>query len=214
MDHDDDTLRLLRAQDYRRERWRNGAGWTREVHAQPSADGDGWDWRLSIAEIDEDAPFSAFPGVDRELVLLEGNGLRLRFDDGEVVELHPPHERLRFAGERALRGELVDGPTRDFNLMWKRAAVDARLWHRPLVGSMVLFAEPGSTWALHVLAGQARVRAGDATIAAAQGDTLLLPGGADARRRYPLDGGGELLVICVTPAGAAQADASGMDSAG
>jgi environmental stress-induced protein Ves len=139
--------------------------------------------------------------VDRELVLLEGNGLRLRFDDGELVELHPPHERLRFSGERALRGELVDGPTRDFNLMWKREAVDARLWHRPLVGSMLLFAEPASTWALHVLAGQVRLQDGGATVDAAQGDTLLLPGGAASRRRYPLDGGGELLVIRLLPAG-------------
>ena len=203
MGHDDDAPRILRAGDYRRERWRNGAGWTREIHAQPSTRGDGWDWRMSIAEIDEDAPFSAFPGVDRELVLLEGNGLRLRFDDGEVVELLPPHDRLRFAGERALRGELVEGPTRDFNLMWKREAVDARLWHRPLVGSMVLFAEPGSAWALHVLAGQARVQHGDAWIAAAQGDTILLEARGGQRRRLPLDGGGELLVVRVTPAGTA-----------
>jgi environmental stress-induced protein Ves len=211
MERDDDAPCVLRADGYRRERWSNGAGWTREVHAHPSADGAGWDWRLSIAEIDGDAPFSAFPGVERELVLLEGNGLRLRFDDGELVELHPPHDRLRFAGERALRGELVDGPTRDFNLMWKRDAVDARLWHRPLVGSMVLFAEPGSTWALYVLAGQVRLQDGKATIAAAQGDTLLLAGGADARRRYPLDGGGELLVIRLLPAGMApdtEADAA------
>ena len=206
MERIDDGLRILRAADYRRERWRNGAGWTREVHAQPSAGGEGWDWRLSIAEIDEDAPFSAFAGVDRELVLLEGNGLRLRFDDGETVELQPPHDRLRFAGERALRGELVDGPTRDFNLMWKRESVDARLWHRPLVGSMLLFAEPGSAWAVYVLAGQARVQDGDGWLPAAQGDTILLRGGrigdGTSRRRLPLDGGGELLVVRMVPAGA------------
>lgn len=199
MERDDEAPRLLRAGDYRRERWRNGAGWTREVHAQASARGDGWDWRLSIAEIDADAPFSAFPGVNRELVLLEGNGLRLRFDDGERVELHPPHDRLRFAGERALRGELIDGPTRDFNLMWKREAVDAQLWHRPLVGSMLLFADPGSAWALYVLAGQARVQHGDAWLPAAQGDTILLDAGSASRRRLPVDGGGELLVVRVTP---------------
>ena len=101
--------RVIPANEYQRVRWKNGLGWTREIARFPDT-GD-LDWRLSIAEIDADAPFSAFPGVDRELVLLEGNGLRLRFDDGDVVELHPPHERLRFAGERALRGELVDGPT-------------------------------------------------------------------------------------------------------
>lgn len=197
----DDAPRLLRADRYRRERWRNGAGWTHEVHAQPSPGGEGWDWRLSIAEIDADAPFSAFPGVERELVLLEGNGLRLRFDDGGLVELRPPHERARFAGERPLRGELVDGPTRDFNLMWRRDAVQATLWHRPLVGSMVLFAEPRSHWALHVLAGEVRLE-GEAPMAAARGDTLLLPGGSGTRRRYPLDGGGEMLVVRIAPADA------------
>lgn len=191
--------RILRAGDYRRERWRNGAGWTRQVHAQAATvAGTDWDWRLSIAEIDADAPFSAFPGVDRELVLLQGNGLRLRFDDGELRELQPPHDRLRFAGERALVGELVDGPTVDFNLMWRRDAVDAQLWHRPLVGSMVVFAEPHETWALYLLAGQARFADDSGLDALAAGDTALLPGG-DARRRYLLDGGGELLVMRLAP---------------
>jgi environmental stress-induced protein Ves len=191
-----DCVRILRGQDYRRERWRNGAGWTRQVHAEPAADGSAeWDWRLSIAEIDADAPFSAFPGVDRVLVLLHGNGMRLRFDDGEVHELLPPHDRLRFAGERALVGELVDGPTRDFNLMWRRDAIDASLWHRPLVGSMLVFVDPGETWALHVLAGQARI---DGAESLAVGDSALLRAGG-ARRRFLLDGGGELLVMRLAP---------------
>src|SRR5690606_10863682 len=67
------SARILPAAAYRRGRWRNGAGWTRQIHAEPSADATHeWDWRLSIAEIESDAPFSSFPGVDRELVLLEG----------------------------------------------------------------------------------------------------------------------------------------------
>jgi len=199
-----DDVRILRGQDYRRERWRNGGGWTRQVHAEPAADGSAeWDWRLSIAEIDADAPFSAFPGVDRELVLLQGNGMRLRFDDGEVHELLPPHDRLRFAGERALVGELVDGPTRDFNLMWRRDAIDASLWHRPLVGSMLVFVDPGETWALHVLAGRARIDGVADAESLAVGDSALLRAG-EARRRYLLDGGGELLVMRLAPRANAQ----------
>src|SRR3546814_344304 len=191
----DPGSRILRAGDYRRESWRNGAGWTRQVHAEPSVDGIAdWDWRLSIAEIDADAPFSAFPGVERELVLLEGNGMRLRFDDGEVHELMPPHDRLRFSGERSPVGELIDGPTRDFNLMWRRDAVDAQLWHRPLVGTMLVFVDPGETWALHVLAGQARIDGMHDALPMATGDTALLTAG-DARQRHMLDGGGELLVM-------------------
>lgn len=185
--------RVIPANEYRRERWRNGLGWTREIHAQRAAPGADWDWRLSIAEIERDAPFSAFPGVDRELVLLHGNGLRLRFDDGECQQLEPPHGRFRFAGERSLVGELVDGPTHDFNLMWRRDAVAAELFYRPLVGPMVFFAEPGTTWALHLLAGSARFDDAAGPGGMQAGDTALLA--APERTRYLVDGGGELLVI-------------------
>ena len=196
--------RVIPANEYRRERWRNGLGWTREIHAAVNpatanpAVGDAWTWRLSIAEIERDAPFSSFPGVGRELVLLSGNGLRLRFDDGESVVLEPPHGRLRFDGERAVTGELVDGPTQDFNLMWRRDAIDAQLWHRPLVGPMVIFAEPGTTWAVHLLAGQARFADDSGLPGLNAGDTALLTAG-DQRLRHVLDGGGEVLLIRLQP---------------
>ena len=185
--------RVIPANEYRRERWRNGLGWTREIHARCAAPNAGWDWRLSIAEIERDAPFSAFPGIDRELVLLRGNGLRLRFDDGEARLLEPPFGRMRFAGERALVGQLVDGPTHDFNLMWRRDAIIAELLHRPLVGPMVFFAEPGTTWALHLLAGEARFDAASGLGRMQAEDTALLE--EPERTRFLVDGGGELLVI-------------------
>ena len=188
---------VIPASEYRRERWKNGLGWTREIVRFP-ASGE-WHWRLSIAEIEQDAAFSAFPGVDRELVLLSGNGLRLRFADGRVRELLPPHASARFAGEDTVTGELVDGRTTDFNLMWRRDRVDARLWHRPLVGAMVIFVDPGDAWAVHLIAGQARF--GDRADARClqAGDTALLrsPGG---RARAVLDGGGEALLVRIAAA--------------
>jgi hypothetical protein len=190
-------LRLLPAHDYRRERWRNGLGWTREILRWPEGAED-WDWRLSIAEIEQDGPFSAFPGVERELVLLRGHGVRLRFDDGEIREALPPHGRVRFAGERAVQGELIDGPTHDFNLMWRRDQVEADLWHRPLVGSMVLFVEPGEHWAVHVLAGHAQCSGDDGRERLVAADSLLLSANAQ-RRRFAIDGGGELLLIRLRP---------------
>lgn len=186
---------VIPANEYRRERWRNGSGWTREIHAHfPAGSRTEWAWRLSIAEIEQDAPFSVFPGIERELVLLSGNGLRLRFDDGEVRELHRPHDRLRFAGERAVTGELLDGPTQDFNLMWWRDAIHAQLWHRPLVGPMVVFAEPGTVWAIQLLAGHARFADDSGLPDLAAADTALLQ--ADGSRlRHVLDGAGEALLI-------------------
>lgn len=196
--------RVIPSNEYRRERWKNGAGWTREIVAvcpcefagKPRCTGScaGFVYRLSIAEIERDTPFSRFDGIERELVLLSGNGLRLRFDDGELHTLLPPHARLRFDGERALSGELVDGPTHDFNLMWRRDTVDAQLWHRPLVGPMVVFVAPGATWVLHLLAGDARFADDGGLPPLAAGDTALLCTDAQ-RRRYLIDGAGELLVI-------------------
>ncbi len=195
------SLQLIPAHEYRRERWRNGFGWTREILRLPDSTtdtGDAWDWRMSIAEIEQDGPFSIFPGVERELILLHGNGLRLRFDDDAVHAIEPPHGRLRFAGERIAFGELIDGPTHDFNLMWRRDRIDAELWHRPLVGLMVLFVEPGEQWAVHVLSGHAQASDSVDRATAAMGDTFLFSA-TTTRARFALDGGGEVLVIRLRP---------------
>jgi len=198
--------RLIPSNEYRRERWRNGLGWTREIYAHPATirpeqasaeagTGQEWDWRLSIAEIDDDAAFSLFHGVDRELVLLSGNGLRLSFVDGECVALEPPHGRLRFSGDRAVTAELVDGRTVDFNLMWRPDRIEAELLHRPLVGQMVFFVEQTINWVIYLIAGQASFDRESGLPPMSAGDTALLsaPSGA----RYLLSGGGELLAIRV-----------------
>ena len=102
-------IQLIPANEYRRTRWKNGLGWTREITRYPE-DADTWSWRLSIAEVDKDGPFSSFENIDRELILLSGEGMRLHFADGETKDLHPPHQRHRFAGERELHAELLNGP--------------------------------------------------------------------------------------------------------
>ncbi|GGK11629.1 HutD/Ves family protein [Luteimonas terricola] len=190
--------RHLPANEYRRLRWRNGLGWTREIHAASLAGGDGWDWRLSIAEIEADGPYSAFPGVEREQVLLSGEGLALDFGDGHERMLAPPHGRQRFGGDAAVQARLPAGRVEVFNLMWQPGRVAPRLWHRPLVDSMLLFVDPGSSWAVHVMAGQATVGGDHAMPLLEMGDSALLAAG-DARLRYVIEGAGELLLVRVEP---------------
>jgi len=198
---------ILPSHDYHRERWRNGAGWTREIVRLRGAAGNGWipyadddtgdDWdvRLSIAEIDTDCAFSAFPGIERELVLLHGDGIELTFADGRVVVVDPPHGRIRFAGADAPNCHLSYGPTHDFNLMWRAQRVQAQLLHRPLVGAMVFFAGAGVAWAVHLVSGRAHFK-DRADLAPLQaGDSALLGAGDAQRLRVILDGGGELLLV-------------------
>ena len=98
---------VIPANEYRRERWSNGLGWTREIAKSPIA-GD-WRWRLSIAEIEQASVYSRFPGIERVHVLLEGNGLQLKFAFGEQVDLAPPHGITRFDGDHEVTGTPIDG---------------------------------------------------------------------------------------------------------
>ena len=186
-------IQLIPANEYQRTRWKNGLGWTREITRHP-AQSDQWDWRLSIAEVDKDGPFSAFENVDRELVLLSGEGMNLKFADGESVTLPPPHDSLRFAGERELTAELISGPTQDFNVMWQRDRYHALVLHRPLVGPMVFFSEKNVTWAIYMLSGMAQFKDQAVPMHLQQGDSaLLLPD--EAGNRIIIDGGGEVLLV-------------------
>lgn len=199
-------LRGIPAQEYRRARWRNGLGWTREILQWPES-GD-WDWRASVAEIDADAAFSAFPGVERSLVLLQGEGLRLHVEDQAAAStVEPPHGRCDFPGDRAVRAALHAGPVHVFNLMWRRGRIQAELWRRPLVGSMVLFAAPDEQWLVHVLAGHAAVGDGERVLHLGAADSALIAPCA-ARRRSMIEGGGDLLLARMRPMQGAEAQAS------
>lgn len=116
--------------------------------------------------------------------------LRHAHDFGEL-HLRQAHG-LAALGD-ALAGAPLGGPTSDFNLMWRRERIDAQLWHRPLVGPMVLFVEPASVWVVHMAAGQARFADGSGLPDLQMGDTAILSGG-DARGRFAMDGGGDVLL--------------------
>ena len=193
--------RHLPANEYRRLRWRNGLGWTREIHAGSLSAREGWDWRLSIAEIEADGPYSAFPGVEREQVLLSGNGLALDFGDGHERVLAPPHGRLRFRGDETVEARLRGSRVEVFNLMWQPGRVTPRLWHRPLVGSMLLFVDPGAAWAVHLISGRATVLDDGPAFALDMGDSALLAA-TERRQRYVLEGTGEVLLVHLRPSAA------------
>lgn len=124
--------------------WKNGGGVTHELLRE--ARGEGFALRLSIAEVASDGPFSAFPGIDRAITVIEGAGMRLVRADGLAVTLRPgvPYS---FHGEDAYVGALHDGPVHDFNVL-----VD-----RGVYAAAVAPAGPGrvcATWFLALGAGK------------------------------------------------------------
>jgi hypothetical protein len=112
------VLRILRNSDYPSRPWKNGGGTTRDILVSPpGAALDEFDWRLSLAQVDRDGPFSRFDNVDRTLVLLSG-----------AMTLHEPDRRIElvrgepveFPGERAIEATLNGVATLDFNVMTRR----------------------------------------------------------------------------------------------
>ena len=94
--------------------WRNGGGTTRELLCWPDA--TSWSARVSLADVASDGPFSAYPGISRWFAVIEGAGVMLRF--GRVTHwLEMEEEPFRFDGAAAPACQLIDGPTRDLNLM-------------------------------------------------------------------------------------------------
>jgi environmental stress-induced protein Ves len=118
-------VQLLAQPDFVRQRWRNGGGFTTELSRHPAADPPAW--RVSVAEIARPGPFSAFPGCERTMLLLEGDGLELRFDAGppqRITRLDVPHA---FAGERKTDCRLLGGPVRVLNVITDRERIAARV---------------------------------------------------------------------------------------
>jgi len=197
-------LDLIPSARQRRMPWKNGLGWTTEVLVHPPGtglDGAPFDWRASIAEIDSDCDFSAFPGYDRHLMLLHGDGIELTAPGFDTATLRERGRVTRFAGEVAPHCRVIGGPSRDFNLMTRTHACAGQLMLRPLTGSMVLFAERDVSWLLHALSGQARCTHADADVLVEQGAALHIqfdPGDG----RLLIRGGGELVLARIEPAAA------------
>jgi len=125
------TQTLVRTIDVAPQTWRNGGGATRELLAWPGA--ADWRVRVSVADIEADGPFSTFPGVQRWFAVLKGPGVLLDIAGRPhlLTRNDPP---LCFDGAAATECRLIDGPTRDLNLMLRDAT------------GLMQIADDGQTW--------------------------------------------------------------------
>jgi uncharacterized protein len=115
-------MEIIRFADAKPQPWRNGAGITREIARQASADG-GWDWRLSIADVVKAGDFSTFEGTQRLLTVVEGDLLLLNVNGSEhAVEKYRP---FRFGGEATTLAKLPTGNVRNLNVITRSGVFKA-----------------------------------------------------------------------------------------
>lgn len=147
------------------EPWRNGGGTTQTLLAWPAADSSGspadWALRISVARIERDGPFSAYPGIARHFAVLAGAGVELAWE-GRVAQLDARSEPVAFDGAEAPACRLVHGATDDLNLMARadagrsqmqrampgRAWRPTALWRGLYTHEAALLEVDGSEWPL------------------------------------------------------------------
>lgn len=119
------TVRILRAADRAPAPWKNGGGTVREIATGPEGAGtDAFDWRVSLADVTADGPFSALPGVERVLTVVEGAGMDLVVGGEHHIVDEPlwPHG---FPGDLPTEGFLLVSPVVNLNVMYRRARTRA-----------------------------------------------------------------------------------------
>ena len=117
--------------------WKNGGGSTVELAISPADAGlEDFAWRISTAQVAVDGAFSSFPGIDRSLAVLAGNGVCLQRADGQRETLLSGGAIAVFGGEEAIRA-VTRGPSSARGI--RRIVLDA---HRATSAKEVLLPSP------------------------------------------------------------------------
>ncbi|MEX3313595.1 HutD family protein [Sulfitobacter sp. PS-8MA] len=127
-------------------RWKNGGGVVHEIIRDNV--NDPWQWRISLADVTSDGPFSLFEGMTRILTVVDGNGLNLLTPECELAARR--FQPVEFAGDIPVESRMVSGGVRNLNVIYSPAKMIASVV--VLAGPKVIPAGPGQT-GLFCLAG-------------------------------------------------------------
>ena len=144
--------------------WANGRGTSYEIASDRNEAGE-WTWRLAMAPVNEDGPFSRIECVNRSLAVVDGAGMLLSVDRKRLQCL--PMQVVRFRGDAITEATLTDGPIMDINLMVRRKEAD---------GAMAMISEAGLLNGASIvvaIGGSAQVKSADSIIDLECHDSML-----------------------------------------
>ncbi len=192
--------RHLKTADYRAMRWANGLGVTTELARVPQ-EGERYRWRISIATVDSDGPFSAFPGYDRVITMLKGDGMELSFGEHHApVRIARPLEPFSFSGDWKTDCRLLGGVVTDFNVISDRSAGRSDVTILRSAGIARYCPLRGGAQLLYVAEGTIICRIDDREMVVASGESLLRHRGDAELSAEVGPGGGGVVVDLELPA--------------
>ena len=187
-------MQVLRAQDYKRSPWKNGGGETREIAVFPEGAGMAdFDWRLSMALVASDGPFSTFPGIERTLTILSGGPMELTIDSQPAARLGADTKPLSFPADIPVFARLLGPSVTDLNVMTRTGVFTHRVDVIALAG-IVHSLPAGAIRAVLCMEGSVDIRAGQVTDRLGHQDCCLL---AAHEGKAHLEGSGKAAVITI-----------------
>lgn len=165
------TIELISPNQWQCQRWQNGGGITHQIARQD--DERGMRWRLSIAEVDTDGPFSQLENIERIILLLDGAGFCLSGAGDMPQVLDQPLQAFHFAADSAIDCKLINGPVRDFNIMSRRGELSASLTVLSLVGKPETLKLSAHTF-IYVVTGESQLSVNDRNYLLKAQQTLCL----------------------------------------
>jgi environmental stress-induced protein Ves len=188
-------MQILRAASYRRMPWKNGGGETIEMMVSPpEASLDTFDWRISMARVAVDGPFSMFPGIDRTLGVIDGAGLVLIRTGQAEVRIGRETPPFSFAGDADVECRLLDGPIEDLNVMTRRGRWQNRVTRHRL-GSSIPITWTGDLGIAVCVNEPVTLRLRDQTVTLQRRDAAVLNGMESAFTATAEGNGTELFMI-------------------
>jgi environmental stress-induced protein Ves len=155
--------------------WKNGGGVTTEIAIFPAGAGlEDFEWRLSMATVASDGPFSLFAGVDRTLAVLEGEGIVLSVEGRPEESIKRGSSPVSFAADRPTSARLIAGPVTDLNAMTRRGVWTHRM--EMLRGSAVI-ADGGEPTIVLCSSGSAAISVGGKSVTLSRHDAAIVDAG-------------------------------------
>ncbi len=191
-------MKIVRASECRTTAWKNGGGSTTEIAvAPPGASLDDFDWRVSMARVACDGPFSEFAGIDRTLAIVKGGGLTLAIGDAVPVMLDGNSEPIRFPGDTPTSARLLAGEIIDLNVMTRRGRFEHGLQRIRAPGR---YDFEGYDVALAVACGGAvELSSPHEKIALAEGDAAILMSTDDGPFTIAPTGSADCYLVLLRP---------------
>ena len=189
-------MQVRRAADYPVFPWKNGGGETREITVFPAGSGiEDFDWRISMATVAEDGPFSVFEGIDRTFFILEGDGVQLTFDNGKVETIGAA-SHLSFPADAPVRAKLLGDAVVDLNIMSRRSNVRHTARKFDVTGIRTVDVNSSAT-VLFCISGKLEITAAQRTEILGPRDSLTLDD--DQTDAVSVTGEGQIVVVGIDP---------------